>query len=259
MHEVFVTIDVDWAPDWAMHGLLDTLLEGGVRSTWFITHESDMLDELRRHPDLVDLGIHPNFQPGSSHGADPVSVIAECMRIVPEALTMRTHCLVQSTPILQAVVDHSPVVLDSSLYVRDLTDVTVSELPLDHGRSLARAPYVWEDDLEFFAPAPRWDGHAFLAERDSLDELTIVDLHPIHVALNSATPVNYHALRSFHGGDVRRARASDAIDYLHRGPGAATFLADLVSASGTGAFEFGTPLADLAVRTRSSRELRHSA
>ncbi|WP_394551188.1 hypothetical protein ACDF64_10885 [Agromyces sp. MMS24-JH15] len=245
MHGVFVTIDVDWAPDWAMRRLLSTLVEGGIRSTWFITHETDVLDELRSHSDLVELGIHPNFQPGSSHGADPASVIDECMRIVPEARTMRTHCLVQSTPILQTVVDRSPIELDTSLYVRDLHGVEPSELPLDHDRSLARVPYVWEDDLEFFARAPRWDGRTFLRDRRASDEITIVDLHPIHVALNSASPVNYHALRNFHAGDIRRVPERDAEGFIHDGPGAATFLDDLIAESHRPNLDFARPLVDL--------------
>lgn len=248
MHEVFVTVDVDWAPDWAMRRLLATLVESGVRSTWFITHETEVLDELRTHPELVELGIHPNFQPNSSHGADPVSVLAECMRMVPEARTMRTHCLVQSTPILQTVVDGSPIVLDTSLYLRDLLDVTPTNLPLDHGRSLTRVPYVWEDDLEFFARRPRWDGAAFIRDRHAADEVTIVDLHPIHVALNSPTAVNYNALRSFRGGDIRQVTEGDAQGFIHDGPGAATFLASLVAEASRPDLEFNTPLVALADR-----------
>ncbi|MFC9559105.1 hypothetical protein [Agromyces sp. NPDC056965] len=248
MHDVFVTIDVDWAPDWAMRRLLSTLVDGGIRSTWFITHETEVLTDLRSYPELVDLGVHPNFQPGSSHGADPAAVVAECMRIVPEARTMRTHCLVQSTPILQTVVDTSPIRLDTSLYLRDLIDVSPTELPLDHGRSLARVPYVWEDDLEFFARQPRWDGSAFLRNRHGDEEITIVDLHPIHVALNSGSAASYNALRNFHGGDIRRVDERDAEGFVHSGAGAATFLDDLILESSRRDLKFDTPLVDLVTR-----------
>ncbi|MDQ0895411.1 polysaccharide deacetylase WbmS family protein [Agromyces ramosus] len=255
MHDVFVTIDVDWAPDWAMRRLLATLVEGRIRSTWFITHETEVLTELRSHSDLVDLGIHPNFQPGSSHGTDAASVVTECMRIVPEARTMRTHCLVQSTPILQTVVDMSPILLDTSLYVRDLSGVTSTELPLDHGRSLTRVPYVWEDDLEFFAREPRWDGGAFLRDRHANEEITVVDLHPIHVALNSASAAGYNALRNFHGGDIRRVSESDADRFVHTGAGAATFLDGLIAESTRRDLEFNTPLFDLVDRIDEVRSI----
>ncbi|WP_404431837.1 hypothetical protein LG299_15515 [Microbacterium lacus] len=247
MHEAFITIDVDWAPDWAMRRLLNDLLEAELRSTWFITHETPVLDELRARRDLVELGVHPNFQPGSSHGATPSAVLAECMRIVPEARTMRTHCLVQSTPILQTVVDESPLVLDASVYIRDLTSVRVSELPLDRGRSLARVPYVWEDDLEFFARDPHWDAVSFLAGRSDRDELTVMDLHPIHYVLNSADVKPYQALKAA-VGDTRMVDEVQAGEFANKGAGTASFVASLRDARRELAIEFNTPLSQLANR-----------
>lgn len=247
MHEAFVTVDVDWAPDWAMRRLLEDLVTAGMPSTWFITHETPVVDDLRAHPDLVELGIHPNFQPGSSHGATPSAVIAECMRIVPEATTMRTHCLVQSTPILQAVVDESPIVLDASVYLRDLSGVRVSELPLDRQRRIARVPYVWEDDLEFFASHPRWDGIEFLRSRNAPDELTVLDVHPIHYVLNSADVRPYQALKAAFA-DTRDVSESQTAAFAHDGAGARTFVTSLANARDELGVEFGTPLNALAAR-----------
>jgi hypothetical protein len=244
MHDVFITIDVDWAPDWAMRRLLESMLEAGVRSTWFITHETEVLDDLRRHPDRVELGIHPNFQSGSSHGDSPSQVIAECMRMVPEARTMRAHCLVQSTPILQTVAQESPIVLDTSIYLRDARGVAVSRLPLDGGRSIVRAPYVWEDDLEFFAPNARWDGRSFLADRDAAREVTIVDLHPIHFVLNSHKVDDYSALKSA-VGDTRKVSERDVARFAHDGAGTATFTRSLAASRNEG-YGFERRLVDLA-------------
>lgn len=247
MHKAFITVDVDWAPDWAMRRLLEACLDAGVRSTWFITHETDVLEDLRAVPDLVELGIHPNFQAGSSHGTTASEVVAECMRIVPEARTMRTHCLVQSTPILQTVVDESPITLDASVYLRDLKGVSVSALPLDRGRELARVPYVWEDDLEFFAREPRWDGIAFLSEREAETELTVIDVHPIHFVLNSASVAPYQALKAA-VGDTRRATEEQVRSFMHEGSGTAAFVASLAAARRNLDVEFGTPLGELAPR-----------
>ena len=241
MHNVFVTVDVDWAPDWAMNLLLDRLLEQGVRSTWFVTHDSPVLDRMREHRELVELGIHPNFQSASSHGSTPAEVVRECMRMVPEAVTARTHCLVQSTPIFQTMVDESPIGLDTSLYLRGARDVEASELPLDHGNAIVRLPYVWEDDLEFFARDPQWDGGAFLASRHSPSETTVIDVHPIHFALNSCNQTNYKALKSFRG-DTRLVSQSDAADFVHRGRGTATFIASLIAHASDPAFEFNEAL-----------------
>ncbi|MDQ7878768.1 hypothetical protein Q9R08_12330 [Microbacterium sp. QXD-8] len=247
MHEAFVTVDVDWAPDWAMQRLLAALVENDIRSTWFVTHETPVLDDLRARPDLVELGIHPNFQPASSHGNTPSEVLTECLRIVPEARTMRTHCLVQSTPILQTVVDQSEIAVDSSIYLRDATDVRVSELALDRDRSIARVPYVWEDDLEFFCRQPRWDAMAFLRDRDSEREITVMDVHPIHFVLNSADVKPYQALKSSIG-DTRLVTEEQVRPFVHAGGGTAGFIASLAAARRQLDIEFGTPLGELSSR-----------
>lgn len=226
MHKVVLTVDVDWAPDWAMAQLLQKLVDTQTPSTWFVTHESQMLEELRAHPSLVEIGIHPNFLAGSSHGNSPAEIMAECMRIAPEARTMRTHCLVQSTPIFQVVADSSPIKIDTSIYLRDATGVSASALPLDHGRSLTRFAYVWEDDLEFFADEPRWDAASLLTARHSAEEITIIDVHPIHYALNSANVGPYEELKKSHGG-TRHVTAEDAARFRNEGEGAQSFITSL--------------------------------
>lgn len=35
-----ITIDVDWAPDFAIDPVANALLDAGVSATWFITHAS---------------------------------------------------------------------------------------------------------------------------------------------------------------------------------------------------------------------------
>ncbi|CAN7370736.1 hypothetical protein LJR042_002238 [Microbacterium maritypicum] len=239
MHNVVLTVDVDWAPDWAMKQLLDVLVEAETPSTWFVTHESPMLDVLREHPTLVEIGVHPNFLPGSSHGESPEEVISECLRFAPEARTMRTHCLVQSTPILQTVVDASPISVDASVYLRDLSGVSPSTLPLDHGRSLTRFAYVWEDDLEFFAEEPRWDGPRFITDRGTSDEITIIDVHPIHFALNSASVGPYERLKAALG-NMRNVTEADAAEFRGTAPGARTFIQSMLEAKNTLDAEFTT-------------------
>jgi peptidoglycan/xylan/chitin deacetylase (PgdA/CDA1 family) len=67
-NRVCVTLDVDWASDAMIDQTARILLEHEVPATWFITHASAAVDRLRDHPELFELGIHPNFLPGSTHG-----------------------------------------------------------------------------------------------------------------------------------------------------------------------------------------------
>jgi len=56
----FLTLDVDWAPDYVIREVDQMLRSLDVAATWFITHESEAIDELRRH-DRYEIGVHPNL------------------------------------------------------------------------------------------------------------------------------------------------------------------------------------------------------
>lgn len=188
---VAITIDIDWVPDFIIDDVASRLVAAGVRATWFVTHASPAVDRLRDHPALFELGIHPNFLPNSSHGATPSSVLAHCMGLVPDARSMRTHSLVQSTPLLIDVVALTPVRIDASLYVPGQDDLRPAPLEIPGG-TLMRLPFCWEDDLEMYQREPQWDVASRIASRRGL---RIVNFHPVHIALNSATLVPYVELK----------------------------------------------------------------
>jgi len=85
--EIAITLDVDWAPDFVIEDVAELLINSSVRATWFVTHASSAIDDLRKRPDLFELGIHPNFLPGSTQGADVDSVLNHCMSLVPDAVS----------------------------------------------------------------------------------------------------------------------------------------------------------------------------
>ncbi len=188
---VAITIDIDWVPDFIIDDVASRLVAAGVRATWFVTHASPAIDRLRHHPALFELGIHPNFLPNSSHGAVPAEVLAHCMRLVPDARSMRTHSLVQSTPLLIDVVTLTPVRIDASLYVPGQDGLRPSLLPVPGG-TLTRLPFCWEDDLEMYQREPNWDVASHLAAQRGL---RIVNFHPVHIALNSAALAPYGELK----------------------------------------------------------------
>jgi ubiquinone/menaquinone biosynthesis C-methylase UbiE len=184
-----VTLDVDWAPDFMIDSVAELLLQAGVRSTWFVTHRSDAIDSLRNHPDLFELGIHPNFLPGSSHGSTPAQILETCLDIVPEAQAFRTHSLVQSTPLLCEVMRSTRLKVEASLYLQDQSSVGPFRFDWE-GHSLLRVPSHWEDDLEMARPTPRWH----LAADSAPGE--VFSFHPIHIYLNSCDMEAYNSLKS---------------------------------------------------------------
>ena len=142
-----LSLDLDWAPDAAIDAVAQILVESGVPATWLVTHASPAVDRLRDHGDLFELGIHPNFLPGSTHGSTTAEVLDHCMALVPDAVTMRTHALVQSTPILSEVLERTPIRVDLSLFLPRASGIEPVEYRWRE-RSLVRLPYVWEDDVE---------------------------------------------------------------------------------------------------------------
>jgi hypothetical protein len=215
-----VTLDVDWAPDYAIDFVAARLLRYGVAATWFVTHASDATERLRQRSDLFELGIHPNFLPGSTHGEQPADVLAHCMSLVPEARTMRTHGLVQSSALLGLVRASTPIAVDVSLFLPHARHLTTLHYPLEAG-SLLRIPFIWEDDAEMYREQPDWRT-ASVAR--SADGLAVFCFHPIHVYLNSPDMQSYRTLA---GGNEQRA-----LELRHDGEGAGTAFVELLEALG---------------------------
>jgi len=226
-----ITLDLDWAPDFMIDAAAQTLLDRGVKATWFVTHASPAVERLREHPELFELGIHPNFLPGSSHGATPEEVVAHCAALVPEARAVRTHCLLQSTPLHDVLLRGSDVAVDVSLFLPGAVGVE-PVVQWSPGGRLLRLPYVWQDNMEMYSPQPNWDTKAVL----DAPGLRIFDFHPVHIWLNSASFAPYERLKAT--GPLEAVDEADAIAFRHHGEGtchAFTELADALAHAGGGA------------------------
>lgn len=222
-----VTFDVDWSPDWAIILCADICARAGVPVTVFVTHVSDALADLRRRSGGVELGLHPNFLPGSDHGADPLAVLRHCTALVPEARSMRSHGLVQSTPLLGLVADQTAIEVDVSLLLPFHEGLHRTEFHAGQSRRrIIRLPYVWEDDIAALWPGGNWD-------IDALPEtgLCILDFHPIHVALNSGSMEAYGAAKAFLGErSLASLTEAEAERFRNPGRGSRSFLEDLLAA-----------------------------
>jgi hypothetical protein len=226
-----ITLDLDWAPDFMIDAAAQALLDREVRATWFVTHSSPAVERLAEHPDLFELGIHPNFLAGSSHGSTPQEVVAHCAALVPGARAVRTHCLLQSTPLHDALLAGSDVDVDVSLFLPGATGVE-PVVQWSPGGRLLRLPYVWQDNMEMYAPDPNWDTEAVL----DAPGLRIFDFHPVHVWLNSASFEPYERLKA--SRPLTEVTEEQAFGFRNGGPGAMTAflaLADALAHAGGGA------------------------
>ncbi len=224
---ILLTFDVDWAPDFMVEAVAGALVERDVKATWLVTHSSPAIDRLRERPDLFELGIHPNFLPGSSHGATVAEVLATSMHLVPEARSMRSHALVQSSPILTAVLESTPIRCDSSLLLPDVVGIGPVRFP-HAGGELVRIPYFWEDDVEMLRREPRWTLHDY----GDGPGLRVFDFHPVHVFLNAADTESYRVLVA--GGGLASIAEEEAVRHVRTGPGPATLFLEIADRLASG-------------------------
>lgn len=186
-----ITIDIDWAPDFAIERAATQLADANVRATWFVTHSSPAIDRLKTRPDIFELGIHPNFLPGSSHGSTQAEVLRHCLELVPGARSVRTHSLVQSSRLLAEFTHYPSLEIDASGFLPHANPAPETEFWWE-GRCIRRIPHVWEDDLEAMRPSPIWRLGPIASHRTSP---FVLAFHPIYLFLNDASPAVYAEIK----------------------------------------------------------------
>ena len=236
-----ITFDVDWAPDWAIALCADICSAYGVPATFYVTHPSDAVGGMGGS-EQFELGIHPNFLPGSTQGKSEEEVIDYCLRLAPAAKSMRTHSLLQSTPILALVSDRYPQIeTDTSLQLFRHDHLQPIDVYLgQRRRRLTRLPFYWEDDTA--ADHPHWDWRS--AAPDS-SGLRIFNFHPIHIAMNMSSMTQYAGLRATLDGRPMYCLTENEVEpYVGPGPGSRTFLETILDTATPGEFRTVSSITD---------------
>lgn len=224
-----ITVDIDWAPDFMIDQLAERFTKAGVKCTWFVTHGSPAVDRLKENP-LFELGIHPNFLPGTSHGNSEDEIIEYCMKLVPGAKSVRTHALVQSSPLLCKLRSAFHIETDCSLFLPN-TLLFVPHTICHAGNQfpLVRIPYNWEDDVECLRPERSWK------VEDSVwnfEGMKIFNFHPVYVELNETDFSRYISLKKKIQGKIPLNAIDEATAKAytqHHSDGVLTFLNELLS------------------------------
>lgn len=219
-----LTFDIDWAPDWMIAQCMEICDAARIPAIYFVTHRSDILDDMKKCSG-IELGIHPNFLPRSSHGASMELVLDHCLDIVPDARVMRTHSLVQSSRLLHFIEKETLIESDMSLFIPFAHDLRPSRIFFETGsRGLRRFPYYWEDDLAACWPGWQWDSRF-----NWPTGLKIFDFHPIHVALNMKSMESYAALKQSSDKPLSAIKEADLAPFMNHEAGTRTFLQQLLN------------------------------
>ena len=214
-----ITIDLDWAPDFAIRRTADILLSKRVKATWFVTHDSPAVRELMNNPELFEIGIHPNFMSGSTQGRTNAEILHNLIQIVPMAKSVRTHCLMQSSAIISELA--SNLQNDVSIFLHETPYIVPTAIKFGD-RALIRIPYIWAEEEEMHTSCPFVLGDRFC----DWVGLKIFNFHPIHVYLNSKSMVSYHELKN--KVSIQLCDESEAAPYVYNERGCKGFFSELV-------------------------------
>ena len=212
-----LTCDLDWASEPSIESLLAIAERFRIRPTVFVTHRSDAVEQAAREG-RVELGIHPNFLEGSTHGQTIEQVVGHVLALVPGAKAVRCHRH-HTSPQIERVLAARGLAWDSN-GCRLLQPGLEAE-PLASG--LLRLPVFYEDDLHWEA-GHGWRFADYAAAFFS-PGLKVLDVHPFFVALNVPDAAFYARCKPL----IRTLTAEQAQRLRHPGAGAATFLVEALT------------------------------
>lgn len=180
---LYLTIDIDWAHDAVIADTLALVADAGVAATWFVTHDTPVLADIRATP-RQELGLHPNFNPlleGTPGSAR--ETLLRLRDLVPEATSIRSHSLVRSSR-LSVLFHQLGMTHESNDFLPPSVGSSLS--PWIDFSGLVRVPIRWEDDIRLLDPTI---GEP-VAHLGQITPLT-VDFHPIHLFLNTTSITEY--------------------------------------------------------------------
>lgn len=195
--KIYLTFDMDWACDEVLRYFMKLMSKLGVPYTINVTHKTDLLDELRKDKN-VELGIHPNFNNllagetvARANENSFIDVIKNIKDIVPEAITARSHSLVDGTPIS---LELSNLGIKYSLNVLVWPKKGISFSYWHDFTGLYKIPFCYEDDI--------WFGYDYYRRaeeylNENIEVPLVFNFHPIHIYLNTDCIETYRVAKPF--------------------------------------------------------------
>jgi hypothetical protein len=219
---IFITFDIDWASDNVLNDTIDLVEATGIAASGFVTHDTPVLDRLYSNPKF-ELGIHPNFnfllEGDDRNGRNACEVIERIQTIVPEATSLRSHSMAQSTVLLDLFLQMG-LTHDVNHFIPAQTGIDLMPWKLWNG--LNRIPYNWEDGV-----------HCMYGLENEMSTfvnrpgLKVFNFHPIHVFLNTESYNRYNRTRPWH------QNPEELIKHRYKGYGTRSRILDLMNMAKT--------------------------
>lgn len=215
------SVDIDWASEDCISEMLEFFSLNEIPINVFCTHPSEVLSSKRADP-LVELGIHPNYCGQSSQGSTMDEVTDYCMSLVPDARCVRGHRWFSSNDMYDRLVTRGIRYDSNECSMLDQAE------PYIHRSGILRIPVFFEDG------GLLWNGAEpdFVANGKkyfSRDGLKVLDLHPIHFAINSPTLQYYRQIGDTLSRDEYTAMTREtAVRLRYQGAGIRDYVTELV-------------------------------
>lgn len=194
--KIFITTDIDWACDGVIQFCSELFSKNKIKVTWFATHQTSELDKIRSNSDY-ELGIHPNFNPllmnGSyEKGANAHEIIHNLKSIVPEAVSIRSHSITQSSQLL-SIYEKFNLKYDLNTFINLDKDLIIK--PFKYYFNTIKLPYIWQDDTFMDG---EMKSNVDLEIIRHAKGLIIINFHPIHLFLNCENMERYNKCKPFY-------------------------------------------------------------
>ncbi len=218
---IFITSDFDWAADFILEDCIKLFEESGVCVTWFITHDTPILNRIRKNKKF-EIGIHPNFDyfinpknysPKSIQSAD--NIVKDLLKIAKNAVSVRSHSTTYSSKLLKVFSDNG-LKFDCNNFIPYNSNIILK--PWTNWTKMLMVPYFWEDDVVCLEKKPIKP----IKELIKCSGLKVFDFHPIHIYLNTEDLSRYENTREYHQNPDK------LIKYRFKGNGTRTRLMELL-------------------------------
>ncbi|MCG8551799.1 MAG: hypothetical protein MI799_15460 [Desulfobacterales bacterium] len=176
---IFLTFDMDGAPDYMLEAVLVPLYKKKIPATVFATGLSDLLMTC---PDGVEIGLHPYIKKLDSFP----NAIKKLKEIYPDARCLRSHGLVSSSALLIHCWRWGLKVTSNYLM---LDAPPKGALPMLYG--IHEYPICFMDDIVLL------EGVSINAMQIAMEKtgLRVLTFHPVHIYLNACSFHQYLSVK----------------------------------------------------------------
>lgn len=218
--ELLISIDIDWACEYAISMTLSYFLERGIAVTVFSTHDSKFI---ANQLGVLEVGLHPFFDELSSHGSDDLAVATHVNQLPHNLKAFRCHRFQCSNSSYTLMRD-----LGFKISSNVCTDLEVVS-PFKNRFQMLEIP-IYMEDGGFLFNQHSMDVSGTPMDRFSAPGTKVIVLHPMHFAINTPNWEYMTRIKRQTSRKIWRNLSSDDIKALqHSGKGIRDFVQHVIA------------------------------